>query len=391
MKRPLDDVLRGFFAYKLTTLALNLLTFEVLKSGASSRHAWPKVSLLVPARNEARNLAENLPSLLSQGAYEVIVLDDDSSDGTATVAEGFGANVISGRPLPLGWHGKTWACQQLAWAASGDILIFTDADVRWHDGALQAVMRTLLASKADLLSVWPRQVVGSLGERLIVPLNDDVLLTLLPAPLIRLPFASASAGNGQLMAFWRAAYERVGGHAIVKGEVLEDVKFAARLKARGGRLALALGGDFVSVRMYRDYGAVVEGFGKSLLAAHGRVRILLALSWLAHFLAYTLPLAQLLQSPLRRRGLLRRPLDFVLFALLERALVNVKTGRTRGRDLLEVLLTPIAPIAALPVYWRALQGRYTWKGRTYERGRATVPPCSALDTPAPLERERELA
>lgn len=349
---PLERALRGFFHYKLLTLAVNLLTFEVLRPRAGA--AWPRVSLLVPARDEAHNLARTLPALLAQGAHEVIVLDDHSSDGSAALAAGLGARVVRGAALPPGWLGKTWACQQLGQAATGDVLVFTDADVLWNAGALSAVVHTLLRSRADLLTVWPRQEVGSLGERLIVPLNDDVLLSLLPAPMVGLPFAAAAAGNGQLMAFWRGPYERLGGHAIVRGEVLEDVVFAARLKARGGRLAIALGGNLVGVRMYRDYPEVVQGFAKSLPGAHANQKLLLGASWGWHLLAYTWPW-------------LAGRWEFVVYALLERLLVNLKTGRRAPADVLEVLAVPLVPLAALPIYLRALRGRYSWKGRTYER------------------------
>lgn len=328
----LERALRGFFHYKLLTLALNLLTFEVLRPARPA--AWPRVSLLVPARNEAHNLRRTLPTLLAQGAHEVIVLDDHSSDETPLLAARLGARVLSGAPLPPGWLGKTWACQQLSEAATGDVLIFTDADVLWQPGALDAVVEALLRSRADLLTVWPRQETRSAGERLIVPLNDDVLLSLLPAPLIRLPFASAAAGNGQLMAFWRAPYERLGGHALVRGEVLEDVTLAVKLKTRGGRLAIALGGDLVSVRMYRGYAEAVQGFAKGLPKAHGSSRALLALSWGWHLLAYSWPW-------------LSGRHEFMLYALIERLLVNLKSGRRAPADLLEVLATPLLPLATL--------------------------------------------
>ena len=353
----------GFLLYKLGTLAVNALTFPVLRPRPPAP-AGPAVSLLLPARDEAHNLPHTLPRLLSQGAAEVLILDDGSSDDTARIAAELcaglpGARVIRGLPRPPGWHGKPWACMQLGQAATGDLLIFTDADVCWESGTLASLLHCLEASGADLLTVWPRQQTRSLGERLLAPLIDDVLLSILPAPLIRLPFASMSAGNGQLMAFRRAAYERVGGHALVRGEVLEDVSFAARLKARGGRVAVALGAELLSVRMYRSYagpGGAVAGFAKSLHAVHGGSRTVMALSWLWHFGVYTLPWLRGQPTPM-------------LLGLLERLLVNLKTGRTRRADLLEVLLTPITPLAALPVYLLAFRRTYRWKGREYARTR----------------------
>ncbi len=270
------------------------------------------------------------------------------------MARALGVRVVTGRPVPPGWIGKTWACQQLSEVATGDVLVFTDADVTWHEGALDAIVGALTRTRADLLTVWPRQETLTPGERVLVPLNDVVLLTLLPAPLVGLPFASASAGNGQLMAFRRAAYERVGGHRVVRGELLEDVKFAARLKARGGKLAIALGGEFLTVRMYGGYRESTRGFAKGLSAAHADSRALLLASWGWNLLAYTWPWLA------GRR-------DLVFFAVLERLMVLLKTGRSRPMDFLEVLLTPLLPLLALPVYLRAMGRRSTWKGRTYER------------------------
>ncbi len=358
----------GFLLYKLGTLAVNALAFPVLRPRPPPPAA-PRVSLLVPARDEAHNLPHTLPRLLAQHAHEVLVLDDASSDDTARIARELcagipGARVISGQPRPPGWHGKPWACLQLGQAATGEVLIFTDADVCWETGTLDSLLRELDVTRADLLTVWPRQETRRFGERLLAPLVDDVLLSILPAPIIRLPFASMSAGNGQLMAFRRAAYEQVGGHALVQAEVLEDVSFAARLKGRGGRVALALGGDLMSVRMYRSYagsGGAVSGFAKSLHAVHGGSRALMAGSWLWHFAVYTLPW---LRGGWRLTGA-----GLAGLGLLERLLVNLKTGRTKPADLLEVLLTPITPLSALPVYLLGWRRTYRWKGREYTRTR----------------------
>ncbi|SMB95902.1 glycosyltransferase [Deinococcus hopiensis] len=359
MRWALSALLTAFFGYKAASLLVNAFAFPRLEAQPTPAGA-ARVSLLVPARNESHNLPHLLPGLLAQGAGEVIVLDDASTDGTAQVARALGARVRAGRPLPPGWHGKPWACQQLAEAARGEVLIFTDADVRWHPGALGAVLRELERSGADLLSVYPRQQNVRPGERLLTPLVDAVLLTLLPAPLLRLPQRSASAANGQLMAFHRAAYEWVGGHSLVREALLEDVAFAQGLKARGGRLALALGGDVVGVRMYRSYTDSVEGFGKNAFSVHGRSHMLMAASFSWHLAAYTLPWL------LPARG---RPGVWVWRAatVLERSLVNLLTGRRTATDLAEGLLGPVTPLLTLPVYLRAMRRRVTWKGRAYEQ------------------------
>ncbi|WP_409013256.1 glycosyltransferase, partial [Deinococcus sp.] len=143
----------GFLLYKLVTLAVNALAFRVLRPCppmSAPVLTAPSVSILVPARDEAANLPHTLPRLLaqtnaSQGLLEVLVLNDQSGDDTARIAADLmagvsGARLLSGQPRPPGWHGKPWACMQLAQAARGEVLIFTDADVCWEPGTLASLL-----------------------------------------------------------------------------------------------------------------------------------------------------------------------------------------------------------------------------------------------------------
>src|SRR5690606_28862766 len=147
----------------------------------------PMVSILIPARNEAQVIAGTIRSLLAQHYpnFEIILLDDQSTDGTANLAAQAGAGdsrlrVIGGAPLPEGWLGKNWACQQLSQAARGEYLIFTDADVYWSVDALAALIELTQQTQADLLTVWPTQDTVSAGERLVVPLMALAILGYLP-------------------------------------------------------------------------------------------------------------------------------------------------------------------------------------------------------------------
>ncbi len=349
----------AWLGLKLLILLLNMLFFPVLKR-EKLRGPRPTVSLLVPARNEAHNLRKTLPGLLLQGVQEILVLDDHSTDATAQVVEEYSrqdarVRLLVGLPKPEGWMGKTWACYQLAQAAQGEVLIFTDADVHWRKRGVRAVLARMERERAGLVSVYPRQMTRSLAERVILPLIDDVLLCYLPYPLLRTPFPSASAANGQVMAFTRLAYLASGGHAAVRGEVLEDVRLAQKTKAVGQRLALALGGGLVAVRMYRSFAEIVEGLGKNLIEFHGRSRVVLALSYMGHLLAYTLCWPLALFSPLW--------LWVGGLGLLERLLLGLKTGRAWW----ELVLVPLAPLLSTPIYWRSAQRKYTWKGREYSR------------------------
>lgn len=357
-------LITAFLAVQAAVLAINLATFPTLGRRGSAPavpEPRPRVSLLVPVRDEADVLPRTLPSWLRQGADEVLVLDDGSSDGSegllsAAAAESPGLRVLAGQPLPPGWSGKNWACHQLAGAADSELLVFTDADVSWNDGALDRVVAELVRTRAGLLTVWPRQRCVTLGERLVVPLVDLVLLANLPHPLVRaLPFAGLAAANGQLMAWRREAYARVGGHAALPDEVLEDVRLAQRAKRLGVSLTLRLGGDWVHTRMYRGWSQVVAGFGKNALAAAGGTAAGLLAVWALNLAAYVLPWPLAFMEP--------RWWWLAGAGLALRALSNAKSGR----PVWEAVLQPLAPLALAPVVARSLaRGRgYEWKGRAY--------------------------
>ncbi|MCB0161394.1 MAG: glycosyltransferase family 2 protein, partial [Caldilineaceae bacterium] len=154
----------------------NLWAFPRL-SPTSATAPMARVSVLIPARDEAAVIGRTVDALLGQEppVHEVLVLDDGSTDGTGGAAHAAaGADprlrVLDGAPLPAGWVGKNWACHQLGQAATGDVLLFTDADVCWEAGALSAVIRLQASLDADLLTVWPTQATVTWGERLVVPL-----------------------------------------------------------------------------------------------------------------------------------------------------------------------------------------------------------------------------
>lgn len=348
----------AFLLIKLAGLTYNLRFFPVLANSKVVKQP-ERVSLLVPARNEAGNLPETLPGFLAQSATEILLLDDNSEDDTLSFAQALAESdprlrVLRGSPLPAGWVGKNWACQQLADAATGSVLIFTDADVHWKPGALDALLAEMTLQQADAFSVFPRQQAETLTQRALLPLIDDVLLAFLPFALLRLPAPSAAVANGQVFAFRGTAYDSLGGHRSVKNEILEDIRLAQRVRREGFQLGLALGGEFIAVRMYRNHSQLVQGLAKSLLAAHGNSRVFMMIAAVWHMLAYSLPM--LLLPFGTHWGLL------VALAFAERALVNFKTGR---HTYSEVLLMPLAPLLALPVYLRALGKQQVWKGREY--------------------------
>jgi hypothetical protein len=350
----------AFLTLKGTVLAVNVASFPTLRRRPGSAFA-PRVSLLVPARDEEANLRVTLPGLLAQPAAEILVLDDGSRDGTVAVVQEFAAadprlRLIEGSALPPGWVGKPWACHQLGRQATGEILIFCDADVTLARGALAALLAEFERQRADVFSVFPRQRTAGVGERLLVPLIDDVLLCFLPHHLLDLPIPAAATANGQLIAFRRHAYDRLDGHRGVRVAIVEDVRLALRTRRTGMRLGLALGGGLVEARMYSGYPASVAGFGKSLRSAHGGSRALMTATAGWHLLAYAVPWLRL------RSSIGRLWAVAAVLGVIERVVVNAKTGRNSWW---ESVLVPITPLAALPSYARAVQRTRRWKGRSY--------------------------
>lgn len=357
--------------YMLATSLHNWRRFPRLGAQHGGVVHPPAVSILIPARNEAAAIGETITHLLAQecdGALELWVLDDESDDGTVAAAVAAGAGdlrlrVLSGKPLQPGWAGKPWACAQLAEAANGELLLFTDADVVWEPGALAAIVAMQTATQADLLTVWPTQVLGTWAERLVVPLMSFAVLAYLPVAWVeRLPYASAAAANGQCMLFRRAAYRACGGHEGVRGRVLDDVLLARAVKTAGGELRMADGSGLVRTRMYHNWAEVRDGYAKNILAGHGNSLSLLALSTLAHLAIFVFPWLWLASGI--GSGWPLYPLALGMLGIGVRA-VTAATARQRLRDSLWMPLSVLlmTRIALQSVWWRFQHGGPRWKER----------------------------
>jgi hypothetical protein len=231
----------------------------------------PRVSVLVPARDEAAGIERTCRLVLaSRGVdLELVVLDDDSRDATAAIVAGLAAadprvRLVRGRPLPAGWCGKQHACSQLAEAADRDVLLFLDADVALAPDAIARGCAFLESSGADLVSGFPLQVTGSLLDWLLLPLIHFVLLGFLPlAASRRGNEPGMGAGCGQLFITRRAAYGRAGGHAAIRASLHDGIKLPRAYRAAGLRTDVFDATDIATCRMYASSVDVWKGLSKN--------------------------------------------------------------------------------------------------------------------------------
>ena len=248
--------------------------------------AQPEVTIIVPARDEEACLGDGLASLVAQTGvrFEVIVVDDSSTDRTREIAESFpGVQVISPGALPEGWTGKNNAVITGAEQARGEWLLFTDADTVHLPGSLARALEEAKREGADLLSYSPEQIAVTCSEKILMPVAFAELAAQYPPERIRQQGSGIVAANGQYILVRREVYEAVGGHQAVAGEILEDVALARRFRAAGKRIYFRYGGDAVRARMYRGWAHMRDGWTKNLalLFPHPIARAVFLTAWWA--------------------------------------------------------------------------------------------------------------
>lgn len=338
----------------------------------------PRVSILVPARNERANIKACVESLLAQeySDFEVLVLDDQSDDGTAKVLdEQFAGHprliLLHGATPPPGWIGKSWACHQLAQRASGELLLFTDADTRHHPRTLAHAVRALTEENLDFLSVFIKEDVSSWSERLVIPMISWSILSFLPLALAYYtPWLALSAANGQFLLFRSSAYEAIGGHEAVRQSAVEDIALARCVKQHGLRWRLLDGSDLVRCRMYENYKQVYEGLTKNLLAVFDYRIGWFILIWLWIGLFTFEPLIVLAGHLMGMNlGEIQPALWSVLLSL---GLWGI-TYKRFGYPLYWALFYPLSVAFTVWLAWgsliRTLRGKAIWKARTLPRVR----------------------
>ncbi len=317
------------------------------------------ISVVIPARDEAGRIGPLLDAIVgAPGVHEVLVVDDQSTDGTATIARSAGATVITGRGLPDGWAGKAWALQQGIDAASSQWVVTLDADTRPDPLLPTALVARATGDRFDLLTVGGRFDCPTPGSRWLHPAMLTTLVYRFGPPGSMASRPDRTMANGQCTTFERNRFLAAGGMESVRGEVVEDIALARRLASDGWRVGFLDAGELLTVRMFESFSDVWNGWGRSLAlpGVEPRNRQLVDLGVVV--LTQVLPIPRLLL----RRG---DAVDLALAAVRLGTLVGTRRAYTRLDS--AYWLSPLAdPPAAVAIgLGIARRGRQTWRGRNY--------------------------
>ena len=354
---------------------------ELSQDSASVSPGGPLVSVVVPARDERRNIASCARSILA-GRYrniEVVVVDDRSADGTADVAREIARDdarltLIENPPLPDGWFGKPWACATGARTARGDLICFTDADARHGPDLVARVVNAMNDRQLDMLSVAGHQELGGFWERVVQPHVFWMIASRYGGTetVNRSKRAQDKIANGQCIFVRRSAYASIGGHEAVRDQVAEDVALAQRLFAAGKRTELLVGRDELTTRMYTSLREIMAGWRKNIFAGGreampwGRVgqAIFPALLLVSPLLTLLPPVALVVQA---LAGGPRWLLLASAIALAAQVGTWAAVYRWMGAPVRFAALFPLGSVVVAIIAIQAIArgSRVEWKGRAY--------------------------
>ena len=326
----------------------------------------PVVSVIIPARNEEVCLGDCLQSIVSQTGvdFEVIVVDDHSIDRTREIADSFAADrgnvrLIEAGPPPEDWTGKNNAVTTGARQAQGNWLLFTDADTVHLPGSLARALAEARENQVDLLSYSPEQIAVTFWEMAVLPVVFAELARQYPLAKVSDPNSPEAAANGQYILVQREAYDAVGGHAAIAGDILEDVALARAVKSSGHKIRFRYAADAVRTRMYRNYQQLRDGWTKNLALLFpnpGRLAIETIALWLACVIA-VVPAVALVSV---RWSTILVVFVCVSYMRIKRAnfsRLNTNLGVWFGMPMFAYLLLRSKRMHA--------KGGVSWKGRTY--------------------------
>lgn len=355
-------------------LALGLSTFNAMVwprgSSRGNPSALGRLSICIPARNEEATIADGVRAALALNPWEVIIGDDGSTDGTADILRRLSREDPRLRVLKLdgmlrpGWVGKPYVCDRLAQEARGDSLLFLDADVIADPSLLMRLASIKACYHADVITAFPRQVMGSWVERLLIPLLHLTYTSWFPLPFIwRSRDARFLAANGQILWMSRDTLGEVGGFDAVKGEIVDDMALCRAAKQAGKRVVFADGHHMGNCRMYRSGRAVMDGFSKNLYEGVGGVSGL-AFVVLLYGGVFLSPWVAIMMAPLVPAVLIPGMLGAAAGTLL-----RILHVWRHGTPLVSAILHPVGVLLLIGIALRSAlwnwRGAISWSGRVY--------------------------
>ena len=329
------------------------------------------VDVVVPARDEAHNIASCMEAIQASPGTRLVVVDDGSTDGTGDTASRTATStttVVPGQALPEGWAGKPWACQQGGARGSAPWILFVDADVRLSPETPRRLATHARRRGLDLLSAYGTWTLGSFWERAAIPAIGWTIRAW--ADPARVNSGKLAFANGQCLLIRRSTWESLGGHGAVAASVLDDVGMAGAVRARGGRVGLVFAPEAFSVRLYRGLGELVRGYGKNLLVGLGGRRWLALLGALAVWAFAVLPWGVLVAQVIKG-GHVVLPATVCVLTATHRAALERRGGGTALAGLLQ-------PFGAAVLGWvllvASLGREVSWRGRRFSDGSAAAEP-----------------
>lgn len=321
------------------------------------------VSVLIPARNEEKNIANILNDLQNQDYHniEIIVFNDQSTDKTEEIVAEFSkkdsrVKLINSNGLPEGWLGKNYACYSLSKYANGKFFLFLDADVSVSNDIIINTISHSIKHKLGLLSIFPKQIMMTIGERITVPNMNFILLSLLPLILVRKStYSSLSAANGQFMLFNSSIYFDANPHELMKADKVEDIEIARYFKNTNIPVACLTGNDTIKCRMYEGYSEAVNGFSKNVINFFGKSFIVATLFWLVTTFGFIAIIASF--SPMLS-------ILYLITIIATRVFISIVSRQNILLNLMLVIPQQITMgIFIYKAFINTTKKQYQWKGR----------------------------
>ena len=351
----------ALFLFSVLLLWITAANFFTIRRPSAVTQISTPVSVLIPVRNEAENIAELIDCLTKQthlDSLEIIFIDDSSEDGTGKAlreakADGVAIKIINAPALPNNWLGKPWALQQGYLAARGEIIVTLDADVRLAPTAIAQTVSML--GNREFISAYPRQVALSFSERLVQPLLQWSWMTTVPLRMAeRSSRTSLAVANGQFFMVKKGALGKISGFIAIANEVLDDMKLARALITSGAHGGVADGSKLAHTRMYKNFREIKAGYGKSLWSAFatplgaGVAIAFISLTGIAPIILW----------------FTGNPIGLFTFEII--VITRIFSAKRSGGRALDSLLHPIssAILIYLIIYSWRMRGQVQWKGRT---------------------------